>query len=231
MNAADLRNQRVLIRCDHNLGDTIQFIRYLPMVQSIARDVVVHLPPALQPLLNVKSEGEHDVEIEVTDLAQLFPAIPCDVPYLHAEPLPLHRDRLHVGIAWHSGGWHSKRDVPFALVEELAQIPAVTLHSLQEEDAGELAETARLIRSLDLVITVDAIPAHLAGALGVPVWTLLHRECDWRWMAERDDSPWYPTMRLYRQRKAGDWSSVTRQLLRDVLAESSRTIASAARPA
>ena len=63
---------------------------------------------------------------------------------------------------------------------------------------GELFEEARLIASLDLMITVDTMTAHLAGALGVPVWTLLQKEPDWRWMEGRDDSPWYPTMRLFR---------------------------------
>jgi ADP-heptose:LPS heptosyltransferase len=62
--------------------------------------------------------------------------------------------------------------------------------------------------SLDLLITVDSMPAHLAGALGIPVWTLLRKEADWRWMDEGDDSPWYPTMRLFRQRAEGEWPDV-----------------------
>jgi len=64
------------------------------------------------------------------------------------------------------------------------------------------------MRALDLVVTVDSMPAHLAGALGVPVWTLLHAEADWRWMRGREDSPWYPTMRLLRQERAGEWEPV-----------------------
>jgi ADP-heptose:LPS heptosyltransferase len=64
------------------------------------------------------------------------------------------------------------------------------------------------MRGLDLVISIDSMPAHLAGALGVPVWTLLHADPDWRWMLDRDDSPWYPTMRLFRQERPGDWGSV-----------------------
>jgi ADP-heptose:LPS heptosyltransferase len=67
---------------------------------------------------------------------------------------------------------------------------------------------AAQMRALDLVIAVDTMAAHLAGALGVPVWTLLHEDCDWRWMSERSDSPWYPTMRLFRQRPRGGWDSV-----------------------
>ncbi len=64
------------------------------------------------------------------------------------------------------------------------------------------------MRSLDLFITVDSMPAHLAGALGVPVWTLLHAEAACRWMEEREDSPWYPTMRLFRQPHLDDWDDV-----------------------
>ena len=66
--------------------------------------------------------------------------------------------------------------------------------------------------SLDLVLTVDSMTAHLAGALAVPVWTLLSYEADWRWMRHRDDSPWYPTMRLFRQPAPGDWASVVQQV-------------------
>jgi ADP-heptose:LPS heptosyltransferase len=61
------------------------------------------------------------------------------------------------------------------------------------------------MRALDLMITVDSMPAHLAGALGVPVWTLLPHDSDWRWLEHRSDSPWYPTMRLFRQREREDW--------------------------
>jgi ADP-heptose:LPS heptosyltransferase len=70
--------------------------------------------------------------------------------------------------------------------------------------------------ALDLVISVDSMPAHLAGALGRPVWTLLHRDADWRWMEGRDDSPWYPTMRLFRQHRAGDWEPAIERVAREL---------------
>ena len=69
-------------------------------------------------------------------------------------------------------------------------------------------DTAAVMRNLDLVITSDTAVAHLAGALGVPVWVALGRSCDWRWLDEREDSPWYPTMRLFRQERLGDWEGV-----------------------
>ena len=97
----------------------------------------------------------------------------------------------------------------------------MALHVLQrgegrEEAAGfgvdsgsdDVTECARVMKALDLVVTVDSMPAHLAGALGVPVWTLLHADADWRWMEGREDSPWYPTMRLLRQHAAGEWAPV-----------------------
>jgi ADP-heptose:LPS heptosyltransferase len=77
----------------------------------------------------------------------------------------------------------------------------------------DVLETARVMAALDLMITVDSMPAHLAGALGVPTWTLLHADADWRWMDGREDSPWYPTMRLFRQERAGEWELVIARLV------------------
>ena len=78
--------------------------------------------------------------------------------------------------------------------------------------SDSVTETAAVIANLDLVIAVDTMVAHLAGALGVPTWLLLHDTADWRWLLEREDSPWYPTMRLFRQPARGDWSSVVSQV-------------------
>ena len=76
------------------------------------------------------------------------------------------------------------------------------------EDLHDFADTAALIDSLDLVISVDTAVAHLAGALGKPVWLLNRFDTDWRWLQNRDDSPWYPTLRQFRQPTPGDWPSV-----------------------
>jgi Glycosyltransferase family 9 (heptosyltransferase) len=87
-------------------------------------------------------------------------------------------------------------------------------------DAGsdDPLHAARTLRALDLVVTVDSMPAHLAGALGVPTWTLLQRDADWRWMEDRDDSPWYPTMRLFRQDRQGDWAPVVARVAEELRA-------------
>jgi ADP-heptose:LPS heptosyltransferase len=109
-------------------------------------------------------------------------------------------------------------------------VEGVTFYSLQKGEAGkqpaslglklvdhasgliDFADTTGLIANLDLVITVDTAAAHLAGAMGKPVWVLLPFVPDWRWLLNRDDSPWYSTMRLFRQRTIGDWSAALESL-------------------
>ena len=85
--------------------------------------------------------------------------------------------------------------------------------------AGELndfADTAAIVANLDLVISIDTAVAHLAGALGKPVWILLNKGCDWRWFEDREDSPWYPTARLFRQTTAGEWQDVVDRVEREL---------------
>ena len=155
------------------------------------------------------------------------------MPYLHA-PLPsIARDRgkLHVGVVWQAGNWDPLRSVPVDLLATLAQVPGVALHALQRgpalaswrrefgavSGADEVVACAQTMQSLDLVISVDSFPAHLAGALARPVWTLLHTEADWRWMDRREDSPWYPTMRLFWQERPGDWESVVARVAAELV--------------
>jgi hypothetical protein len=244
-----IEGQRVLVRCYHGLGDTIQFIRYLPMLRARARAVIVWAQPSLIPLLSdlpgiddllPLHDGDvgvdRDIDIELMELPHLFrttlETIPVGIPYLQVDPmaLPSH-EGLAVGLAWQAGAWAGHRSIPFPLLAPLISVP-VTWYVLQgypglhdrPRDLGivagatDLVEAARAIRALDLVITVDSMPAHLAGALGVPVWTLLCADPDWRWMADRDDSPWYPTMRLFRQERAGEWVPVVERAAGDLAA-------------
>ena len=138
---------------------------------------------------------------------------------------------LNVGVVWQGnpGQWQDrKRSIPLADFAPLAEQPRVRLLSLQVGPGREqLAEApfpiadpaarfdpqsfddlAAVMMNLDLVVTVDTASAHVAGALGVPVWVALPRAACWRWLLERTDSPWYPTMRLFRQNQAGDWGEV-----------------------
>jgi hypothetical protein len=164
--------------------------------------------------------------------------IPADVPYLFADPAAVAavRQRLagcprpHVGLVWAAAEENPllrHRSIPIAQVAAFVARSRATFVSLQVgRRAGEIAalrphgvldlgphlrdfaDTAAAIAALDLVITVDTATAHLAGALAHPVWTLLSLPSDWRWFVGRSDSPWYPSMRLFRQAAPGDWASV-----------------------
>lgn len=241
-----LDGRRVFIRCYHGLGDTIEFIRYAPLVRAVASCLVVWCQPSLIPLLRCMPgidellplhdgtvEASYDVDVEVMELPFVFRTtlrtIPAAVPYLRVPGMRARRKGpfrvRNVGLVWRAGDWAPGRSVEFRALRPLFDVP-VDWHILQagpgiEEwepgmgrlaDANEPLATARTMLRLDLVITVDSMPAHLAGALGVPVWTLLSAEADWRWMRDRADSPWYPTMRLFRQRRRGEWGDVIARL-------------------
>jgi hypothetical protein len=162
--------------------------------------------------------------------------VPWGEPYLRAEAEKRERwrrelgpGRLHVGLAWagRPQQWDDrKRSMSLASLAPLAPAPNTVFHSLQWGEAAaqadppgmklvrygdrirDFADMAALVGALDLVISVDTSVAHLAGALGVPTWVLLAHAPDWRWLLEREDSPWYPATRLFRQRLDGDWQDV-----------------------
>ena len=170
-------------------------------------------------------------------------SIPAKTPYLAAPPndqiqlppsaSPSHRLRL--GLVWAGGMSDRKRDVPIAELLPLLRLEGVSFYSLQVgppsrdiqrlpsgsiiDTAGlikDFADTAGLINQLDGVLTVDTSVAHLAGALGRPVWTLLQYAPDWRWLRHRSESPWYPSMRLFRQSAPGEWKSVVAKVATDL---------------
>jgi hypothetical protein len=139
-----------------------------------------------------------------------------------------------IGVHWHGSqiAIGDMRVIPLAEFEPLARVPGVTLVSLQkmegldqiaavadrfkvvdfrnelDEAHGALMDSAAIIKNLDLVVTNDTVTAHLAGGLAMPVWVALLYSAEWRWLAAREDSPWYPTMRLFRQTRLDDWNGV-----------------------
>lgn len=146
------------------------------------------------------------------------------------------RARLKVGLVWAGRPTHKNdrnRSLPFSALEALFDVKGASFYSLQKgatkrrdemsasglqlldytNELDDFADTAALIANLDLVIAVDTAVAHLAGAMGKPVWTLLPFSPEWRWLLHRADSPWYPTMRLFRQPAIGDWKSVMRDVV------------------
>ncbi|MGZ5159078.1 MAG: hypothetical protein ACXWCQ_00885 [Burkholderiales bacterium] len=163
--------------------------------------------------------------------------VPAEVPYLpladvhaRAAQLPAFAVApvLRVGLLWSASDWDTSRSIPIELLEPLARVRGVELYGLQQGDSAgdwkrayfpitplspytkEIGSAAGAMLKLDLIITVDSMAAYLAGALGRPVWILLQHHCDWRWMSSRPDSPWYPSMRLFRQATRGDWRTPVR---------------------
>jgi ADP-heptose:LPS heptosyltransferase len=96
--------------------------------------------------------------------------------------------------------------------EQLEKLPAEVQVTDLADQLGDFYQTAAAMQNLDLLITCDSAPCHLAGALGVPVWVALAQLADWRWLRDRGDTPWYPSMRLFRQREFGDWKEVFEQI-------------------
>lgn len=244
-NGESLAGKKVLVRCYHGLGDTIQFIRYVPLLKEVASEVIVWAQPDLLPLLKSMPEIDqllplhdgtpkvsYDADIEVMELPHIFRStldtIPVKTPYLHVDSLPKAspKEKLSVGLVWKAGDWDERRSIPFSLLAPLNPIQETNIYIVQADAPAAgwqkgfgiyqgnlpLYDYARFIRNLDLMISVDSMPAHLAGALGIPVWNLLHAEADWRWLANRCDCPWYPSMKLFRQQKTGDWQPVISQV-------------------
>jgi tetratricopeptide (TPR) repeat protein len=256
-----LRGKTILVYAEHGLGDTIQFLRYLPLVQELGGSVVFECQAALFKLLRgVRGADEvvplgaplpfFDMHISLLSLPSFFvrPRVlmPNETPYLNIDPERVRfwreelrsYDGLKVGISW-QGSLNQKADrrtvplnqfAPFAcqkgvcLVSLQAGAGAEQLHSWEhgkrvvrfEPEDRDMLETAALIKNLDLVVTIDSAVAHLAGALGKPVWVALPFVPCWRYLLEREDSPWYPTMRLFRQRHAEDWPGVFQRIADEI---------------
>jgi tetratricopeptide (TPR) repeat protein len=265
----ELRGRTLVVVCEQGLGDTLQFVRYVPLLAGRGASVIVECQPALRDILQ-SVEGisqlvaygdplpSHDLQVRLMSLPHLFGTrmgnIPRQIPYIRADAgreamwkSKLTGGGFKIGINWQGNKTFSTdrmRSIPLAAFEPLARIEGVRLHSLQrkvgldqiaqtssrftvnvfepplDKAGGAFVDTAAVMRHLDLVITSDTSIAHLAGALGVRVWLALSDCSDWRWLRDRDDSPWYPTMRIFRQSRLGDWPGVFNRMaiaLRDTL--------------
>ncbi len=260
---APLDGKTVLLHAEQGFGDTLQFVRYAPLLRERgAKNVIVEVQPELKRLLSCMSgagaivaRGEplprFDFHCPLLSLPLAFgtqlESIPAEIPYVSPagadvaawlERLPQRRPLI--GLAWSGERAHENdrnRSMRLDAALPLFDLPHVTFLSLQhevrDEDAPMLrghrnilqlaarfrdfADTAAAIAHTDLVISVDTAVAHLAGAMGKPVFLLLPYAADFRWLRERDDSPWYPTARLFRQPHFGDWAGAIRALSLDLV--------------
>jgi len=247
----EIGGRTMLVYAEQGLGDTIQFVRYVPLLRARGARVVLRAPPPLHSLLRPLADElidmdaplpKFDLHSPLLSLPLAFDTrvatIPADVPYLSAdaEHLARWRRRLgaqrgyRVGLAVSGNAMHgldALRSIPAADFLSAPLPRGLDVHLLQKEireaDAPvfaaadvkthaealhDFADTAALISLMDLVISVDTSAAHLAGALAKPVWIMLQFDCDFRWMRERADCPWYPTARLFRQPAMREWRPV-----------------------
>ncbi len=252
-----LNDNTILVHAEQGFGDTIQFVRYLPMVKEHGGRVIFECQQSLYRLLGNGNgideiieknsantlSGQYDVHTHLLDLPGIFKttlkSIPLRIPYITPDPIlvdqwesRLNVDKdLKIGIVWAGNPFHTRdrnRSCSLADFAKLTEIPGLSFYSLQkrhdciesdnpstgmkiinlDNELNDFADTAAVIANLDLVISVDTAVAHLTGAIGKPVWTILPFAPDWRWLLKRNDSPWYPSMRLFRQNQPGDWNGV-----------------------
>jgi tetratricopeptide (TPR) repeat protein len=252
----------ILLAAEQGLGDSIQFVRYVPLLARSGAKVVLEVQPELKALLagvagvaSYHARGEtlpaYDVYCPLGSLPLAFktePAtIPADIPYLRADETHLAKWRpiiealpgKRVALAWAGHAKHPNdrnRSIALAQLEPLFALDGISFVSVQRDLRGDdaailarqksvthigdklndMADTAAVLALADLTIAVDTSVIHLAGAMGREAWVMLPFSPDWRWTLTGDHSPWYPRMRLFRQAKPGDWSSVIVSL-RDAL--------------
>jgi tetratricopeptide (TPR) repeat protein len=256
-----LDGKTILLHAEQGLGDTIQCLRYVPLVAARGGRVIVRLERTLVRLAAGLPDKvvitptsaplpAFDVWCAMFSLPRIFgtrlDSIPATTPYLGVRAAIAERWRqrlqnlsgLKVGLVWAGSPRHVndfRRSIDLARLKPVLDVAGVSFVSLQLGPRGadlaalpagtimapaaelkDFAETAGAILNLDLVIAVDTSVVHLTGALGKPVWMMLPFSPDWRWLLDRADSPWYPTLRLYRQRRPGDWDEVIARVAADL---------------
>jgi hypothetical protein len=224
-----LKGQRLVITGEQGFGDQIMFARFAKLAQAEGASVVWLCEPPLERLFNqclgvraVSKGAGYDVGgvscyCPSSALPNMFfPPLtePPSAPYMDTPPANSIRG-LTVGVISSGNPNHvndAARSLPPQISAELMTLAGAV--DLQPEITGarDFYDTATVIAGLDLVITVDTATAHLAGAMGKPVWILLPYTADWRWLRDREDSPWYPSARLFRQASPGDWAGVVERV-------------------
>jgi tetratricopeptide (TPR) repeat protein len=243
----------ILLSAEQGLGDTIQFVRYAPLLARMGAQVILEVQPGLKELLSAvdgvsscHARGEtlpaYDLYCPLGSLPLALKTelstIPAGSPYLHAGEAPLAKWRptiealpgKRVALAWAGHARHANdrnRSIDLKLLEPLIACEGVSFFSIQRELRGDdaatltrlgvrdfgpqltdMTDTAAILALADLSISVDTSVVHLAGAMGREAWVMLPCTPDWRWTLTNERSPWYPTVRLFRQREPGDWPNV-----------------------
>jgi tetratricopeptide (TPR) repeat protein len=252
-NGEAIPQKTLLIYAEQGLGDSIQFVRFVPPARARVARVILECQPPLKRLFehggfadSVIAVGENpppfDTQVALGSLPGISRATPENTSGRAYLPVPAGAGfspppgaRRHVGLVWAGNATYERdaeRSLPFEQIKPILQVADVTFFSFQavvparDEDCfrtcpqvvdlakhlHDFYDTAALAAQMDLIISVDTAVAHLAGAMGKPVWLLLPFAPDWRWLLERADTPWYQTTRLFRQRQSGDWRTTVLQV-------------------
>lgn len=215
----DVRGKHVLIWSEHGLGDQMMYARFAKVLVDRGAEVRWACPQSLASLLAgmgvIALPDDQPFELAGVDYYCPSSALPLGFnlslsplpsdPYFTATPEPR---RGRIGIVPTGGPANTARSLPPGLAKQLLSLPGALDLRPEATGASDFRQTARLIAGLDVVVSVDTAVAHLAGALGTPVLVLLPFDADWRWLAGRSDSPWYPSARLFRQDSPGEWGPV-----------------------
>lgn len=227
----DLAGRRLLVVTEQGLGDQIQYARFLPQLVARGAQVTFACAPSLAPLFDglgaTLAPVTEGFALPDADYWTMMMSLPLRLgltleqvsgaPYLAARGAPAAGG---VGVVTRGAASHANDRFRSLDPTSAAELLALG-RDLAPEATGakDFLDTARIVAGLDLVISIDTSVAHLAGAMGKPVWILLSAvETDWRWLRGREDSPWYRSARLYRQAAAGDWAPVMRRVAADLAA-------------
>jgi hypothetical protein len=237
---SDPSGRHVLVRCYHGLGDTLQFARFLPPLAERAASLTLEVQAKLAPLLSgipgidrivpfdpARPLPPAECTLEITELDAALQIAPSTLAQPYLAPAWATQPSGNIGICYGTGDWDTSRSVPSELFASLSRkfqcvtlmAEPTTLEVLNPRGCPfDITATAALVAGAELVVTVDTMIAHLAGAMGRPTWLLLKAEPDWRWAPDRPGSAWYPSMRLYVQPRPGDWNTVLARVERDLAA-------------
>lgn len=243
----ELEGKTLLVRCEQGYGDSIQFLRYIPYLTSYGGRIIIEMPSELHDLfrhLKVPLIGDvtllpqHDVQVRLMSLMHLLPIdlskppAPVSIAATSLRPV-----QNRIGLVWRGNPKHRKDNQRSLRIEQLApllQIEGVQYVCLQQKITSEekkyldahrvetpsltsWRDTASILETCERVICVDTSVAHLAGSMGISTCILLPYVPDWRWLLERTDTPWYPSVRLFRQTRLDSWDEPIQHLKNTLL--------------
>jgi hypothetical protein len=238
----DITDKTLLVHCDGGFGDSFQFLRYIPYLKKYRCKVLLFLQPELNCLfqhlgvpmiLDTSIIQEYDAHVFMMSLPYCFKTKISKIPPPVKIECTLSPIKGRVGIVWRGGAGNLDdkwRSLDFDQLEPLLKIPGLTFVCAQKEMSLEdekrldaygvqrpvlnsFADTIRVLEECELLICVDTSVAHLAASMGIPTWIFIAYSNDWRWLLDRTDSPWYPSVKLFRQSKLNSWDEPIQEVV------------------